>query len=61
MGFTCGTMLGGILVISASKRVNHASMALGWFGADLVVRLLLVTLFTFWPLLKLGDFPTFLV
>jgi hypothetical protein len=41
-------MLDAILVTSASKRANCASMALGWFGVDLVANLLLVAPFTFW-------------
>jgi hypothetical protein len=59
VGFTCDAMLDAILVTSASKCANHASMALGWFGANLVADPLLVAPFTFWPLPKLGDFLAF--
>ncbi len=59
MGFTCATMFDAILVSNASKRENHASVALGWFGVDLVVDPLLGTPFVFWPLPKPKDFPTF--
>jgi hypothetical protein len=47
MGFTCDAMLDAIFITSDSKHANHASMALGWFGANLVVGLLLATPFTF--------------
>jgi hypothetical protein len=52
-------MLDAIFVTSASKHANHASMALGWFGIDLVADLLLVAPFAFWPLPKHGDFLAF--
>ncbi len=55
MGFTCDTMLDAILITNASKHTNHASMALGWFGANLVADPLLVAPLTFWPLQILGD------
>jgi hypothetical protein len=47
MGFTYDTMLDAMFVTSASKCANHASMALGWFGVDLVVDLLLAHLSLF--------------
>jgi hypothetical protein len=47
MGFTYATMFDAILVTSASKCANRASMALGWFGVDLVVSPLLVAPFAF--------------
>jgi len=59
MGFTYVAMLDVILVINASKCTNHASMALGWFGVDLVASPLLATPFIFWPLPEPGDFFTF--
>jgi hypothetical protein len=59
MGFICATILDAILVTNASKHANCASIVLGWFGASLVVSPLLTTTFAFWPLPKLGDFPTF--
>jgi hypothetical protein len=40
-------MLDTILVTNTSKSANHASMALGWFGVDLVADPLLATPFTF--------------
>jgi len=47
MGFTCATMLDAIFVTNAPKCANRASMALGWFGVDLVVDPLLATPFAF--------------
>jgi hypothetical protein len=55
VGFTYVTMLDAILITNASKRANHASMALGWFGVELVVGPLLAPLFTFWLLPKPWD------
>jgi hypothetical protein len=55
MGCTYATMLDAILVINTSKHANHAYMALGWFGVDLVGGFLLATPFAFWPLLNLGT------
>jgi len=43
----CDTMLDAILITNTSKCANHASMALGWFGTDLVVGLLLAALSPF--------------
>jgi hypothetical protein len=40
-------MLDAILVTSAFKYANHASMALGWFGVNLMVGPLLVAPFAF--------------
>jgi hypothetical protein len=54
-------MLNAILITNASKHANRASMGLGWFGINLMANFLLAPPFTFWPLLKLGDFPAFLV
>jgi hypothetical protein len=47
MGFAYVAMLDAILLTNASKRANHASMALGWFGVDLMVGLLLATFLPF--------------
>jgi hypothetical protein len=59
MGFTYATMLDAILITSASKHANHACLALGWFGTNLVGDPLLATPFAFWSLLKLGNFFAF--
>ncbi len=59
MGFIYATMLDAIFVTSTSKHTNCASMALSWFGVDLMVDLLLAAPFAFWPLLKLVDSPAF--
>jgi hypothetical protein len=47
VGFTYDAMLDAIFITISSKHANHASMALGWFGANLVVDLSLVAPFTF--------------
>jgi hypothetical protein len=46
-------MLEAILVTNASKHANHASMALGWFGANLVVDPPFVVPFPFWTMPEL--------
>jgi len=53
-------LLEAILIINASKRANHASMVLGWFGANLVVDPPLVLLFYFWTLPNFWGFPALL-
>jgi hypothetical protein len=53
-------MLDATFVTNASKCANCASMALGWFGVDLVADFLSATPFTFWPLVNLGIFVHFL-
>jgi hypothetical protein len=60
VGFTNVAILDAILLTNVSKRANCASMALGWFGINLVAGPLLATPFAFWPLPELWDFPTFL-
>jgi hypothetical protein len=40
---TYATMMDAIFVSSASKHANRASMALGWFGVNLVAGPLLAT------------------
>jgi hypothetical protein len=47
VGFTYDAMLDAIFVTYASKYANCASMALGWFGTNLVAGLLLAAFFTF--------------
>jgi hypothetical protein len=60
MGFTYDAMLNAIFIINTSICANHACMALGWFGANLVVDPLLVAPFAFWPLPEnLGTSPHF--
>jgi hypothetical protein len=54
VGFTYVAMLDAILVTNASKCANCATMALGWFGNNLVA-----TPFAFWPLLDFRDFLAF--
>jgi hypothetical protein len=47
VGFTCDAMLDAIFITSAFKCANRVSMALGWFGIDLVVDPLLAAPFAF--------------
>jgi hypothetical protein len=47
VGFTYDAMLDAIFITNTSKCANHASMALGWFGANLVANPLLIAPFTF--------------